>query len=204
MPNPAPGPKAPAEQFAEVPEGSSTFRDLGLARRREGPLAAAWWAKGQAGRAHRTQLLRTALTRLWDEALETTGVDPGSTAGCAVALGAVGSLGRGQVGPASDLDLVVIYEGREWTDTRRQALAKALWYPIWDAGFDLDQSVRSLAECRRIASADLPAASGLLSLRAVAGQRELAERAASAVLADWRGAARRRLEELSADIAARE
>jgi [protein-PII] uridylyltransferase len=79
-----------------------------------------------------------------------------------------------------------------------------LWYPIWDAGFGLDQSFRSLAECRRIASQDLAAATGLLNLTHLAGDLGLTERAASAVLTDWRGAARQRLPELAASVKERE
>jgi [protein-PII] uridylyltransferase len=104
----------------------------------------------------------------------------------------------------SDLDLVVVYEGRSWSADHRKRFAQALWYEIWDAGFDLDQSFRSLAECRRVASSDLPAATGLLSLRHLAGDEGLAGRAASAVLGDWRAAARRRLTDLSSSVARRE
>jgi [protein-PII] uridylyltransferase len=171
-----------------------------LARKGEGPVADAWWAPAKRGRELRTALLGAACRQLWADAVA---ADPASAAG-GVALGAVGSLGRGDIGPLSDLDLVVVYEGHGWNDQRRERLARTLWYPIWDAGFDLDQSFRSLAECRRIASADLPAATGLLSLAPLAGDGELAGRAASAVLADWRGAARKRLPELVASVAERE
>ncbi|MBC7291092.1 MAG: HD domain-containing protein, partial [Actinotalea sp.] len=63
-------------------------------------------------------------------------------------------------------------------------------------GLDLDHSVRSLAQCRQVASADLPAAVGLLDLRHVAGDPAVVLRARSALLTDWRAAARRRLPEL--------
>jgi [protein-PII] uridylyltransferase len=149
-------------------------------------------------------LLRTALTQLWDNALRATRATGGPGLDSQAALGAVGSLGRSEIGPLSDLDLVVIYEGHQWSQARREDLARALWYPIWDAGFDLDQSIRSLAECRRIASEDLPAASGLLSLRLLAGAPSLAERAGSAVLADWRAVARKRLGELVDSVEKRE
>ena len=49
-----------------------------------------------------------------------------------------------------------------------------------------------------MASADVVAATGLLDLRHVAGEQDLTERARSAVLADWRAAARRRMPELLA------
>jgi [protein-PII] uridylyltransferase len=104
----------------------------------------------------------------------------------------------------SDLDLVVVYNHKFWDEAHREALARALWYPLWDLGFDLDQSMRSLDECRKIASQDVPAATGLLSLRFLAGDEDLAGRAASAVLSDWRSAARRRLQELAESVVERE
>ncbi|MDR0627594.1 MAG: HD domain-containing protein, partial [Bifidobacteriaceae bacterium] len=191
-----------------VPEAGPSFRDLGLARKGSGPLAADWWLAGRRGRERRTTLLRLGLRRLWAEAAAADPLAVGSGEGGgpagSIALGGVGSIGRGDVGPLSDLDLVVVYEGHGWNESRREALARALWYQIWDAGFDLDQSFRSLSECRRIASADLPAATGLLYLTPLAGDQGLAERAASAVLADWRSAARKRLAELVSSVEGRE
>jgi [protein-PII] uridylyltransferase len=149
-------------------------------------------------------LLRAALMGLWDEALRAARTPGAAGRGAGVALGAVGSLGRGEVAPLSDLDLVVVYDGPGWSEPRRAEFARSLWYPIWDAGFDLDQSFRSLGECRRIATQDLAAATGLLSLSLIAGSGELAGRAASAVLADWRGAARKRLPDLAESVAERE
>ncbi|MDR1798849.1 MAG: HD domain-containing protein [Bifidobacteriaceae bacterium] len=178
------------------------MRDLGAARAGEGPLAAQWWGLGRAGREARTELAKQALAALWAQAMDAVGAPGGGAEG--ITLGAVGSLGRGDLGPLSDLDLVVVYNDSFWDESTREALARALWYPLWDLGFDLDQSMRSLAECRKIASQDVPAATGLLSLRYLAGDEDLAGRAASAVLTDWRSAARRRLTELAESVVERE
>jgi [protein-PII] uridylyltransferase len=137
-------------------------------------------------------LVDTALLELWDEASERTGIDVGT----GVALAAVGSHGRRDAGPTSDLDLMLVHDGHTHGADDIAALANALWYPIWDAGLDLDHSVRTLSQCRGVASADLPAAVGLLDVRLVAGDETVLHRARSAVLADWRSAARRRLPEL--------
>ena len=56
--------------------------------------------------------------------------------------------------------------------------------------------MRTVAECRTVASHDLAAALGLLDLRHVAGDAFLTEQAASALLTDWRSATRKRLPEL--------
>lgn len=152
-------------------------------------------SSGTARRVALSGLVAGRLARLWDHAVD--GLPAGG-----LALGAVGSLGRGDAGPASDLDLLLVHDGRTHTPEVVAAVAERLWYPLWDA-VDLDHAVRSLAECRRVASADLPAAVGLLDLRLVAGDPGVVQRARSAVLTDWRAAARRRLPELLAGTRAR-
>ncbi|HEY3438333.1 MAG TPA: [protein-PII] uridylyltransferase [Actinotalea sp.] len=158
---------------------------LDLATRMTGPGSV-----GTVRRAAVAQLVTARLAELWDEVV----AQMPSTEG--VALGAVGSLGRQDASPASDLDLLLVHDGRSHPAAQVGALAERLWYPIWDAGLDLDHSVRSLAQCRQVASADLPAAVGLLDLRGVAGDRTVIHRARTALLEDWRSAARRRLPEL--------
>jgi [protein-PII] uridylyltransferase len=164
-------------------------RDL---RRQRLELAASLAGPGADGVARRravADLVVQRLGELWETAtadLDTTGL----------ALGAVGSIGRGDASPISDLDLLLVHEGRGRSPEDLQRLAERLWYPVWDAGLDLDHSVRSLAQCRQVASKDLPAAVGLLELRHVAGDPVVVARAMSALLEDWRSAARRRLPEL--------
>lgn len=118
-------------------------------------------------------------------------------------LAAVGSVGRAEAGPQSDLDLVLLHDGSSKAKVIAADVATRLWYPIWDAGVALDHSTRSLVECRQVASKDLAAAAGLLDLRHVAGDELLAQQARSAILADWRSAARQRLPELLAASRAR-
>ncbi|WNB84931.1 DUF294 nucleotidyltransferase-like domain-containing protein [Cellulomonas sp. ATA003] len=145
---------------------------------------------GPDRRAALAELVTSRLAELWADATERGPHLEG------IALGAVGSLGRGDAGPCSDLDLLLVHDGRGHTADDVAALAQRLWYPIWDAGLDLDHSVRSLAQCRQVASKDLPAAVGLLDVRPVAGDAIVVHRAGSAMLTDWRAAARRRLPEL--------
>src|SRR5690606_24708651 len=145
----------------------------------------------QARRSHGVRLVDEALGELWREATAELRAPDG------IALGAVGSLGRGDLGPASDLDLLLVHDGRTHAAAEVARVAERLWYPIWDAGLDLDHAVRTLAQCRTIASKDLPAAVGLLDLRLVAGDGLVIHRAQSAVLADWRDSTRRRLPELA-------
>ncbi|GAA4625566.1 [protein-PII] uridylyltransferase [Cellulomonas oligotrophica] len=175
---------------SQVPHPAGV-RDLRAARL---DLAARMTGPGTDGVARRraiADLVVHALAGLWTEATQGRDVT-------GVALGVVGSVGRGDASPVSDLDLLLVHEGRGHSPAELAELAERLWYPIWDAGLDLDHSVRSLAQCRQVASRDLPAAVGLLELQHVAGDGLVVARATSALLADWRSAARRRLPELLA------
>ncbi|HEY0117901.1 MAG TPA: [protein-PII] uridylyltransferase [Cellulomonas sp.] len=179
----------PAEPEPQVPYPQPGVRDL---RRQRLELAASLSGPGSDGVARRravADLVARRLGELWGSATEDL-----DTAG--IALGAVGSIGRGDASPISDLDLLLVHEGRGRSADDLKQLAERLWYPIWDSGLDLDHSVRSLAQCRQVASKDLPAAVGLLELRHVAGDPVVVARAMSALLEDWRSAARRRLPEL--------
>ncbi len=110
------------------------------------------------------------------------------------ALACVGSLARRELGPRSDVDLVLLHDGRDPVGTDR--LANELWYPLWDSGVRLDHSVRTPAECAEVAGRELSAGVGLLDLRVVTGDATLVGGARTALLSAWRGNARRRLPEL--------
>lgn len=88
---------------------------------------------------------------------------------------AVGSLGRGDLAPASDLDLLLLHDGR----AEVVEVADRLWYPIWDDPMPLDHSVRTLAQVELAAESDLRVAQGLLDVRFIAGDAELGARAVS-------------------------
>ncbi len=91
-----------------------------------------------------------------------------------MALIAVGSYGRRELCPHSDLDVLLLHDGRPGvTDA-----ADRLWYPIWDANTRLDHSVRTVAETLAVAAHDLKAAMGLLDGRLVAGDQEVYRRLA--------------------------
>ncbi|MFI1757588.1 [protein-PII] uridylyltransferase [Streptomyces sp. NPDC020571] len=136
---------------------------------------------------------RRALAELTDDWLAGlfgagTGGQPG------VSLVAVGGYGRGELSPRSDLDLLLLHDGRD--DKAVAALADRLWYPVWDLGLDLDHSVRTPQQARKTAGEDLKVQLGLLDARHLAGDPGLTASLRTAVLADWRNQAPKRLPEL--------
>jgi [protein-PII] uridylyltransferase len=106
----------------------------------------------------------------------------------------VGGYGRGELSPRSDLDLLLLHDGRD--DKAVAALADRLWYPVWDLGLDLDHSVRTPQQARKTAGEDLKVQLGLLDARHLAGDLGLTASLRTAVLADWRNQAPKRLPEL--------
>lgn len=138
---------------------------------------------------------RAALTALTDEWLIGLFEGVQATVSSPLCLVAVGGYGRGELTLGSDLDLVLLHRAG---DGEAAHVADGLWYPIWDSGVRLDHSVRTVAEARRVAADDVRAALGLLDLRVIAGDADLASSLSAGVLADWRALADRRLPELQA------
>ncbi|WP_236034461.1 nucleotidyltransferase domain-containing protein [Bifidobacterium saguinibicoloris] len=157
------------------------------------PDADGVYRDGAAKRKARTALAMDCLTRLWAEATQGVGFDVPEHG---VGFAAVGSLARGQIGPSSDLDLVIIYEPHALTDQQLNELANKLWYPLWDSGLDLDHSVRTRQQCEAVTDHDLPAAMGWLDVEPVAGDVQLIRDTSNSILERWRRAARKRLPEL--------
>ncbi|MFI7122968.1 [protein-PII] uridylyltransferase [Amycolatopsis sp. NPDC049868] len=138
--------------------------------------------------------LRAALVDLYEfwlgKGASAAGVD---TAEPGVALAAVGGLGRSELVPFSDLDLLLLHNG----NSRVGEIADAIWYPLWDAKIGLDHSVRTPGEALKVASEDLRTAMGLLDIRHIAGDTEITARLAAASRDQWRRTARKRMGELS-------
>lgn len=147
-------------------------------------------------RARRTraadQLCRDTFARATSRAISQGAHD----AGIGVALVAVGGYGREELAPHSDLDVVLVHDPEATDEAER--IAAELWYPIWDAHYDLDHAVRSLPQMLSQAEADLKVALGLLDVRHLAGDPGLTVRLRTQVLAAWRKRARERMPELAA------
>ncbi|MFJ9470144.1 [protein-PII] uridylyltransferase [Streptomyces caniferus] len=139
---------------------------------------------------------RAALARMTDDWLAGLLNEHATAAGLSgTALVAVGGYGRGELSPRSDLDLLLLHDGRADT-AALAALADQLWYPVWDLGLALDHSVRTPAEARKTARDDLKVQLGLLDARHLAGDPELTGALRTAAYADWRQSAPKRLPEL--------
>jgi len=104
------------------------------------------------------------------------------------ALLALGGLARRECLLHTDLDLLLVHDGR--SDV---ADAADIWYPIWDAGYALDHAVRTTREALAVAEQDVKSALGMLGARFIAGDATLAASLQSALRDDWRRHAHQRL-----------
>ncbi|KAA2260727.1 [protein-PII] uridylyltransferase [Solihabitans fulvus] len=117
----------------------------------------------------------------------------GGESGGGLALVTVGGLGRRELVPYSDLDLVLVHNGHKDVD----AVVEKLWYPLWNSGIGLDHSVRTVGEALRVADSDLRTALGLLDVRHLSGDQEISQRLSESARQAWRSGVRNRLDELA-------
>ncbi|KGI67700.1 [protein-PII] uridylyltransferase [Mycolicibacterium rufum] len=138
--------------------------------------------------------LRHALLDLYDFWLTTKATDIGITATSGFAIVATGGLGRGEVLPYSDLDLMLLHDNMP-ADIVGE-VAELLWYPLWDANIRLDHSVRTVPEALRVAGKDISAGLAMLEARHIAGDADLSALLVGGARRQWRTGIASRFDEL--------
>ena len=135
------------------------------------------------------------LVEQFTSATATTSAAPDS-----LALVAVGGYGRGDLAPASDLDLLLLYRGR----TVPAEVAERLWYPIWDEGLKLGHAVRTVDDALALSADDLDTATSLLTVRHLAGAADLTRELEADAAAQWVKRSKRYLAMLRTTVGARQ
>lgn len=144
--------------------------------------------------------LRAATTDLYEHLLAGQAAAAGIEPGSGLALVAFGSLGRREMLPFSDVDLVLIHrDGAKHVPEH----AAALWYPLWDAGVKLDYSVRTPRACKDIMTQEPKVALSMLECRCIAGDTELAATAIGELRRTWQRTAGKVLDTLVAELETR-
>lgn len=88
-----------------------------------------------------------------------------------VTLLAVGGYGRGELHPASDIDLMLLLTDE--ADDRSRACIEQFLMLLWDSKLEIGHSVRSLHECIEEAGKDITVATNLMEARYLAGDENL-------------------------------
>jgi [protein-PII] uridylyltransferase len=109
----------------------------------------------------RCQQVDTVLKKLW-QSLDF----PAS-----LALAAVGGYGRGELFPASDIDLLILLP-QEASASLQEKLERLVGH-FWDIGLEIGHSVRTVQECLDEAANDITVQTALLEARLLTGNTKL-------------------------------
>ena len=88
-----------------------------------------------------------------------------------VALVALGGYGRRELAPYSDIDLMFLYAPH--CEKQARALSTAILHTLWDLGFQIGHSLRTITDCLEMGKSDLTIRTALMEARWLAGDREL-------------------------------
>jgi [protein-PII] uridylyltransferase len=114
--------------------------------------------------AQRAVLIDQLLTRIWQQGIGKNSSD--------IALVAVGGYGRGELHPASDIDLLILTASEQATSHHVEHIEKFLLF-LWDIGLEVGHSTRTVQDCIEQAEADITVATNLMEARRLTGPETL-------------------------------
>src|SRR5437763_6622542 len=98
-----------------------------------------------------------------------------ANSGTSLALLALGGYGRGELNPFSDVDVMLLHgNGAGKVSSYIEQMAEQILYLLWDIGFKVGHSTRSIREALEQANTDMQTKTAMLESRFLAGDRFLA------------------------------
>src|SRR5262249_26045867 len=125
---------------------------------------------GQEVVSFRSQLMDQLVVWSYQAVLKLQTKTSGSEGTAIVALG---GCGRGELGPYADLDVRFLKKGRQ-SEAENLMVQKMLCL-LWDMGFQVGHSVRSIKDALHIAREDLVSQVSMLDARLITGDSQLFE-----------------------------
>jgi len=121
------------------------------------------------------------------EGVKTAAPPPDNAPWPVFALVAIGGYGRAELNPHSDIDIMFLHESDMVSQGKaRPALATlvdGLLYTLWDLGFKVGHSVRSVEDCIKVANSDMQSKTSLIEARLISGDEKLFDRFARNLVA---------------------
>jgi [protein-PII] uridylyltransferase len=94
-----------------------------------------------------------------------------SQQGISFALVALGGYGRRELCLHSDIDILLLFKKK--VPLQAEGFLQEMLFPLWDLGFELGHSTRTIKDCLQIAKEDLEAMTSLLDARFIGGEYTL-------------------------------
>jgi len=91
-----------------------------------------------------------------------------------LALIALGGYGRGELNPFSDIDVMLLHRQGAEVSPHLEEMVNQILYLLWDSGFKVGHSTRSIKEAIAQANSDMRTKTAMLEARFLAGDTELA------------------------------
>ena len=121
--------------------------------------------------ARRGELVDVILRHIFSTAADAVGQSKTS-----LALIALGGYGRGELNPFSDIDVMLLHgDSAGKISPYVEEMAEQILYLLWDIGFKVGHSTRSVKEALAQANRDMLTKTAMLESRFLAGDRELAD-----------------------------
>src|SRR5438552_16789908 len=131
---------------------------------------------GGSGReicARRADLVDVLLRHVFTAATTSTGSE--EKAKVPLALIALGGYGRGELNPCSDVDVMLLHgQSARKVPPYLEQIVEQIRYSLWDIGFKVGHSTRSIKEAITQANRDMRTKTSMLESRHLAGEAELA------------------------------
>ncbi len=155
--------EAAREILENLPEDAEPRRYADTLRELREKLAQRFWAGESVPELVSCQCEYTdfILRRLWARLMK----------GDNAALVAVGGYGRGELHPASDVDILILVARED--DAALNADIESLLMFLWDIGLEVGHAVRTPAECQTQAREDATVMTNLLESRLLCGDESL-------------------------------
>ena len=125
-------------------------------------LAERYWAREDVAKlvALHTRTIDDLACRLWERHFENADK---------ITLVAVGGYGRGELHPASDIDLLILGKAPR----KHKNAIEAFLRDLYDLNLEIGHAVRTPKECREVAAGDITVTTALLEHRYLAGDEKL-------------------------------
>jgi [protein-PII] uridylyltransferase len=120
-----------------------------------------------------TRLADIVIQRIYQAAIRADNGEPKLSEDTPIAILALGGYGRETLNPYSDIDIMLVYNPSELNLRQVEPFANQLITTLWDIGFEVGHSFRSLKECVRATYDDIFSKTSMLEARYIVGARQV-------------------------------